>query len=41
MGVVLLEVQSNRYENLAPLMDQVNAVRLTVDDSIKPTIIQA
>ena len=26
LSVVLLEAQSNRYEDLAPLMDRVNAV---------------
>lgn len=30
MGIVLLEAQSNRYEDLAPLMDQVNVVLKTL-----------
>ena len=30
MGIVLLEAQSNRYEDVAPLMDQVNAVLKTL-----------
>lgn len=30
MGIVLLEAQSNRYEDLTPLMDQVNAILKTL-----------
>lgn len=30
MGIVLLEARSNRYEDLAPLMNQVNVVLKTL-----------
>ena len=31
MGIVLLEAQGNRYEDLAPLMNQVNTVLRTIE----------
>ena len=32
MGIVLLEAKGNRYEDLAPLMDQVNTVLRTIEE---------
>ena len=31
MGIVLLEAKGNRYEDLAPLMNQVNTVLRTIE----------
>ena len=31
MGIVLLEAKGNRYEDIAPLMNQVNAVLRTIE----------
>ena len=31
MGIVLLEARGNRYEDLAPLMNQVNTVLRTIE----------
>ena len=31
MGIVLLEAKGNRYEDLVPLMNQVNAVLRTIE----------
>lgn len=32
MGIVLLEAKGNRYEDLAPLMNQVNIVLRTIEE---------
>ena len=32
MGIVLLEAKGNRYEDLAPLMDQVNTALRTIEE---------
>ena len=40
MGIVLLEATGNRYEDLAPLMDQVNTVLRTIEEG-KVTSVRA
>jgi hypothetical protein len=38
MGIVLLEAKGNRYEDLAPLMNQVNTVLRTIEKGQVPSV---